>query len=301
MKNNNNNNYYNVLHITKDHTGKMLNMASLSTSVVMNEYCMQNRMLDGSICQKCYAIATTERYTPLAACLEHNYNLLTKDVLQFVSLPYTTALLFRFEAFGDIANETHFINYLNICYKNPQTYFALWTKNPQIIDTVLNEMKYKKPDNLQIIVSSLYLNVVFNIDKLPYKNRYWFINKVFTVYTMDYAIKNKIKINCGGNACYTCQVCYVPNIDNKIVYINEMLKSDWRKYKYTINVLNAYKEWLGENERTHSQESTDFFIVSLYYELRNDYTGEHSKINKWIKNQEKRMETAINTYAEYYL
>jgi hypothetical protein len=220
-------NRINKLHITEKHNDKMEGLGSMSTNALQNEYCIQNKQCEGSVCQKCYAISMLLRYSNLGKALENNTSILTNDVLPPEQLPFTNFRYFRFEAFGDIANEIHFINYLNICNKNPHTNFALWTKKPQIIDTVFNDMKYKKPNNLQIVVSSLYLNTVFNIEAMPYKKRYWFIDKIFTVYTSQYAIDHDIKVNCGGKRCIDCLECYTKN---DTFYINEIVKSEWKKY-----------------------------------------------------------------------
>lgn len=210
-----------VLRITENHTGKMKGLQSLSTNAMENKQCNKNCLIDGAICQKCYARKMLKRYKTLYAKLTHNYNVATTQIIPIEYLPTINALYFRFEAFGDLENEYQFINYLNICYKNQQTSFALWTKNPHIIDSVLNDMGYKKPKNLNIIVSSLFINKEWNYKKLPYAKRYNFIDKIFTVYDKQYIKENNININCGALNCNTCLKCYTKN-DIKI--INERLK-----------------------------------------------------------------------------
>ena len=122
--------------------------------------------------------------------------------------------MFRFEAFGDIQNEIQVINYFNICDKNKHVNFALWTKNPAIISRTINN-GCKKPKNLQIVLSSHYLNKETDIEK-------WnFVDKIFTVYTKEYIEENNIEINCKGESCLICQKCYRKNREN---YINEELR-----------------------------------------------------------------------------
>jgi hypothetical protein len=100
-------------------------------------------------------------------------------------------------------------NYFNICRKNPQTKFALFTKNPHIIKECIDSGN-KKPKNLQIIQSSLFIGK-------PQKKAYDFVDKVFTVY----ADCEGVEINCGARNCFECHKCYTKN---KIEYINEKLK-----------------------------------------------------------------------------
>jgi hypothetical protein len=223
MKNNN----LCALHITEKHTGKMDGLGSLSTHPLQNEQCLQNRLIEGSVCQKCFAVAQTLRYKNQSNTLENNTAILTSEILPLEQLPRLNFMYFRFESFGDIANEIHFINYINICNLNPQTNFAIWSKNPQIMDIVFNDMQIEKPKNLNIVISSLFLNLKYNLDALHYSKRYWFIDKIFTVYNADFAIENKTEINCGNKKCMDCLKCYTKN---DTIYINEVLKNEQNKY-----------------------------------------------------------------------
>lgn len=97
---------------------------------------------------------------------------------------------------------------------------------------VINDMGYKKPKNLIVIYSVSLLNHQIDINKITSNPRLQFIDKVFTVYTLEYLQDNNINIdkfiNCGGRKCIECMKCY--NKHNKTVFINEMLKSDMRRY-----------------------------------------------------------------------
>ena len=116
------------------------------------------------------------------------------------------------EIIGDLINETQLINYFNICKKNPGTHFALWTKNPHIVKNVTD--KIKKPKNLQIILSSLFINHEVDISNMPY------IDKVFTVYDQKTINEENIVINCGARNCLKCHKCY----ETGVKIINEKLK-----------------------------------------------------------------------------
>ena len=197
------------LHITYKHTGKMLHMQSLSTNCNTNPYCILHRKVKGSICAKCYACAQTKRWKSMQEPLERNSELLNGAVLDNDLIPTINASLFRFESFGDIGSGTHVINLFNICKANPKTEFALWTKNPWLIDAAIKQ-GHAKPDNLVIIQSSMFINK----RDMP---KYDFIDKTFTVYDKN----TDVEINCGARSCITCQKCYHKNgIDD----IRELLK-----------------------------------------------------------------------------
>ena len=200
----------NELHITTKHTGKMTGMQSLSTSCKTNPNCEKNAKIEGSVCQKCYAQRQMKMYKNMSAAFEKNAEILTKGIIPNEDLPIINACYFRFESFGDLHNSTQLVNYFNICKKNPDVHFALWTKNPWIVAEVADQ----KPKNLQIIVSSLMLNKQIDISNMPY------IDKVFTVYDKETIDKEGININCGARNCLVCHKCYKKG--NKV--INEKLK-----------------------------------------------------------------------------
>lgn len=200
------------LHITEKHTGKMKGMQSLSTSCKTNPNCEKYSQIPGSICSKCYAQRQMKMYKNMSAAFERNADVLTTQIIPKDQLPLINACYFRFEAFGDLHNATQLINYFNICKKNKDVNFALWTKNPYIVKEVVETEK--KPNNLQIIVSSLFINKQLDISNMPY------IDKVFTVYDKDTIERENIDINCGARNCLECHKCYKKGV----TVINEKLK-----------------------------------------------------------------------------
>lgn len=198
-----------LLHITEKMTGKMEGMMSLNTSCKTNPFCAKHAQIKGSICAKCFAQRQMKRYTNMSKCFERNAEILTTNIIPNEYLPIINAAFFRLEAFGDLINTTQVVNYFNLCKKNPHTNFALWTKNPQLIVPVATE----KPNNLQIILSSIMINKSI-------KNKYQFIDKVFTVYDQVTIDKKNITINCGAKKCITCLKCYTKGE----TIINEKLK-----------------------------------------------------------------------------
>lgn len=202
-----------LLHITKQHNGKMEGMWSLSTSCKQNPYCIERSKIPGSICEKCYAQNMMKMYKQLDPCMRKNGEILSSRILNEDELPILNVAFFRFEAFGDLINDTHVINYFNICKLNPDTHFALWTKNPKLIASAINK-GHEKPSNLQVVLSSPFINTKA-ICRLK------FVDKIFTVYDRQFIIQNNIETNCHGKDCLKCKLCYQ---NNGVRDIREQLK-----------------------------------------------------------------------------
>ena len=158
-----------------------------------------------------------KRYKSLNECTTRNAEILTASVLPFEVLPLIPSRYFRFESFGDLINVNQVITYFNIARKNPDTLCALWTKNPQIIAKAMRDYGVTKPDNLQIVLSSPFINKAVKVVKWE------FVDKVFTVYDKETA--GKVEINCGARSCLACGRCYRPNPNGeKIQHIREILR-----------------------------------------------------------------------------
>ena len=201
------------LHFTTNHSGKMSGMVSISTSVTTNERCKKNASIEGSICEKCFAAKQMKMYKNMEKPMVENQRILTSEILPMEKLPTINNLYFRFESFGDLNNAIQVKNYFNICYKNPRVKFALWTKNPDYVAEAIAD-GYTKPDNLNIVLSSLFINE-------ERKNPFPFVDKVFTVYDKEHIEENNVVINCGSKNCFSCGLCYEKN---GVQTINEKLK-----------------------------------------------------------------------------
>lgn len=209
--------------ITTNHEGKMKLLWSISTSCKDNKQCSINAKIKGSICEKCFAQTLLNNRATLENKLHNNTELLTAEILPLEAMPVIFNQYFRFEAFGDLMNAVQVVNYFNIAKANPLVNCAIWTKNPQFIEQAIKEYHAEKPENLIIVYSSMFLNTpIKNI-----KSRYPFIDKIFTVYTLEHLKENpQTEINCGGRSCANCLKCYQKN---DIVFINELLKQDTKK------------------------------------------------------------------------
>ena len=200
-----------------EHSGKMKGINSIGTSCANNPHCIARQKNRESVCSKCYADTYMKMRKALKEHLEENAKILTTRLLEGNEIPVTNARVFRFESFGDLYNATHLQNYLLICERNPFTNFALWTKNTWILDEVFNDMETQKPKNLSIIVSSPLLNKPMSLDR----EKFWFVDHIFTVFDKKFIKENNVNINCGSNNCLGCGNCYYVDTD---FYVNEQLK-----------------------------------------------------------------------------
>lgn len=208
-----------MIKITKKMSGKMEGMLSLNTSCFTNPNCQAFSRIEGSICQKCYAHKLLSYRQNVSECFEQNAFELTTRILTNEEInknfKFYNIIFFRFEAFGDLINNTQLLNYVNIAKANKNVKFALWSKNINIINDVFS--KIKKPKNLQLVLSSLYINKKLDESTIKAPIDY----KVFTVYDENFIKNNDVVINCGAKKCALCGICY---INNNVKYINEKLK-----------------------------------------------------------------------------
>ena len=200
-----------------DHQGKMKGINSIGTSCVNNPFCIKRRENGDSVCSHCYAATYMKMRKTLKEHLANNAALLTTRLLQDNEIPVTNAQIFRFESFGDLYNTTHLANYVLICERNPYTKFGLWTKNIWVLDELFNRNGITKPDNLSVVVSSPMLNQQIELDK----ERYWFVDHIFTVYDKQFIVDHNVNVNCGARDCFGCQLCYHKGTE---FYIREKLK-----------------------------------------------------------------------------
>lgn len=187
-------------------SGKMSGVNCLSTSNLVNPFCIARKKDPNSICSKCYADTTCKRYSALQQNMLRNTEILTETLFKISDMPVINASIFRFEAFGDLLNATQCINYFRLCKANPHVRFALWTKNPGFVRQAIQTES--KPENLIILLSSA------KIGEKADASRFDFIDKTFTVYRK--ADMPEEKINCGARACLACQRCYNKNTESEV-------------------------------------------------------------------------------------
>lgn len=189
-------------------TGKLAGFQSLNTSVHKNKFCDKMRKSD-SICKACYAATMETRYKGLRDNIQANGDTLSKSVLPEADLPFINAAVFRLHSTGELINEKHLINFINIAKKNKQTRFVLWTKRKNIVNKVLSMMS--KPDNFDFI----YSNAIIDSKDITLPKHF---TKVFSVYSKGNP--TAAKINCHSK-CQDCMLCYS---DNDVTHIREVIK-----------------------------------------------------------------------------
>jgi len=198
-----------MLKITSKMNGKMQGMVSINTTPRSNDFCLNMAKTD-SVCGSCYSHRMMKMYKNADKAFKHNGDVLSGKLLSNDEVPKLNHHTVRFNAHGELINDTHMINLLRICNGNPRTTFTLWTKRKDIVHRVLSH--WKRPSNLILIYSSPKIN---KRSTLPEH-----FDKVFTVYDKEH--KGKRMINCGEKKCVNCMTCY-DTADRKR-YINEVVK-----------------------------------------------------------------------------
>jgi len=198
---------FGTLSITEhDSKHKMAGFQSLNTSVSQNPFCQKMRDTENTVCQKCFASKMLNRYKSMEVNSIENGKILSENTFKVEDMPYINATAFRLHSTGELINETHFHNYLNLCVRNPDTILTLWTKRVHIVHNVLEFCD--KPKNLILIYSSPSVN---KESMLPE-----YFDKTFTVYNKEYIKTNDVDINCGSKSCLGCMLCYTHN-DVKVI------------------------------------------------------------------------------------
>jgi len=201
-----------TLQITKRMQGKMEGFKSLNTSPLANPFCkkMVKESPNDIICKFCYSTRAIITYAKAAQrSWGINTDILSREVLEDHRIPEIKDKVFRFHSHGELLNATHYINFCNIAWKNPNTYFTLFTKRPNLTRGI------DRPPNMGLIYSEPRINNY--VEEIPEG-----FDRRFTVFTKDYIEENEIDINCGGKKCIECLTCYTPN--NGITHVNEKIK-----------------------------------------------------------------------------
>jgi len=192
-------------------TGKLKGIPAICTNTKSNPFC-QSMQKSNSICKYCYSQRMLDGVRKnCEPSWENNSKLLSESILDISMLPKTKPGIFRLMAHGELINNVHAINLMNIIKKNPQTTFAWWTKRKSLVTDLLEK---DKPNNLIMVYSNSKID-----DPTPSVPKYF--DKVFSVYTKDGSESTGNTINCGSKSCTSCMLCYT---FNKITHINELIK-----------------------------------------------------------------------------
>lgn len=269
------------IHFSDAMTGKMENMIGLSTSVTENPHCREMAKNVNYICYDCYAAEYLKVKKEPEKAYSRNGRILQNVVIPVKYWPYIFSDQFRIESFGDCANKTQATNYLNLCIKNyiagNVCTFCIFSKAMAFYKMALDEVK--RPGNIVFVQSSHCINK-------PVKPAFDFIDKVFTVYTKEFAAENNVKINCGGYKCVFCKACYKKT--DSVQYINELLKSDQTAVKSVVNTVLKLVNDI--NMLTESAAAAEL----------NNNIALAKKENKKLLNRLTKFSVAYNDYVKYH-
>ena len=182
--------------------GKMQFINSLNTNTLSNDYCM-NKCTFGV---DCYSFKHMKVFTNNATAWERNSLKLSQSIIELDLLPrFHNINIFRFNSHGELINNIHLINLMNIVKKNKDVFFSLWTKRNDLIKKYFS--KNDKPKNLNLIFSNSKLDKPIN--KMPK-----YFDKTFNVINKD----SNIKANCSGK-CIECMTCYKKTKETTIIEV----------------------------------------------------------------------------------
>ena len=188
-------------------SGKLIGIPALNTDTTSNKFCQKMKETD-TICGECYSWNMLQTFRKSAVpSFKRNSKFLSAEVHNPKYLLPVSSIVARFNGHGELINEEHFINIMNICKNQPNTTFTLWTKRKDIVNKVLKNKKI--PSNLIMVYSN---PIVDTIMKQVPKH----FNKVF-----NNVSKDSDKVNCKGK-CIDCMMCYT--IGNKTQQIVEVKK-----------------------------------------------------------------------------
>lgn len=158
------------------------------------------------ICNYCYDDAQEKRWVNVKN--RHGLNLLIMSRVRFEKEELSTLSirdLLRFNSSGDIENDIHAENYINIAYTHPDVDCGLFAKN--VAPVIRATDKLGKPANMKYVQSSIL------IGKPARRAKYFDI--VFTVYATKEELEKALAEGageCNGKKCKDCGFkCYRKN------------------------------------------------------------------------------------------
>ena len=177
-------------------TGKMEGFHSINSNPLDNPFCNRMASVPGSICSQCYSrrmLGASRKHCGIP--WSENNRILSGSVIPEEHIPDLSRLqcngAFRFSSHGEIINENHLVNLLNIARKNPDITFGLWTKrfDGRNIDEI--------PDNVVLVASTRLTNIAFPV--VPMGLRY-------LASTQSVCRKHGVRSTVTGVS--ECMICY---------------------------------------------------------------------------------------------
>ena len=214
-------------------SGKLKGIPAINTNTLSNSFCQMMALSGKSdvICSgggdrpDCYSWSMLKGSRKNCVNkFEQNSVTLSTGYVEWADLPVFNSLWVRFHGHGELVNETHFINFLQIAERNPRTTFSLFTKRKDIVKRVLQSIEWhgstrasgqdvfirKIPENLILVYSNPIVGRI--TDKKPQ-----YFHKVFNTTT-----EKSTRDNCTGQKCIECLACY--QFDGNSVLIEQKKK-----------------------------------------------------------------------------
>ena len=229
------------LYFSDGYTGKMTGKVGLSGYAGNNPECIKRALLGYGICRHCFSFLTP--WMNSIKAWTKNDLILSSVIMEKNSVIIDSDKIpsMRFSSHGDTINDIHLYNYLRIAADNPNTEFALWTKNVRIFRDGL-KLFGKKPENIIIGFSPIAMNVIPSPVALKKAKNIGFdfifgVNDTYTNQEKSLQFGG-YKCHCGTNSCHgTCQFCYSAkkrhelgyNMTDSAVYISEILDGERHK------------------------------------------------------------------------
>ena len=186
-------------------TGKLEGIPALNTNTLTNSFCSKMRKTD-TVCKVCYSASMLEGMRK--SCVpswQRNSDILSQAI-PVDNLPTINAHSFRFHGHGELINYAHLENFMNISRKNPDTYFALWTKRTGFVRKWLKNNDVL--DNVIFIYSNPRTDRVMDTPPEGFE-------KVFNSVYDDTVSEGQTP--CTGQKCRDCMACYRHNEHTVIV------------------------------------------------------------------------------------
>lgn len=233
-------NAYNLF-FSDGYTGKMLGKIGLSGFAGNNPECIKRALLGYGICRHCFSFLTP--WINSIKAWTKNDLLLSSGMMEKNSVIIDPEKIpsMRFSSHGDLINKYHLYNYFRIAADNPNTQFALWTKNVAIYHDGLDLFGYK-PANIIVGYSPIQMNVIPSEKSLimAKKSGFDFIFGVNDTWANQEKslVNGGYKCRCGENSCgLHCQFCYNAkkraelgySMTEKAVFVSEILDGERHK------------------------------------------------------------------------
>lgn len=233
-------NAYNLF-FSDGYTGKMLGKIGLSGFAGNNPECIKRALLGYGICRHCFSFLTP--WINSIKAWTKNDLLLSSGMMEKNSVIIDPEKIpsMRFSSHGDLINKYHLYNYFRIAADNPNTQFALWTKNVAIYHDGLDLFGYK-PANIIVGYSPIQMNVIPSEKSLimAKKSGFDFIFGVNDTWANQgkSLVNGGYKCRCGENSCRLhCQFCYNAkkraelgySMTEKAVFVSEILDGERHK------------------------------------------------------------------------